>query len=435
MSRGRPVILHAAGPDGLRRGFCRGLPHAGVLLLIAAALVLALSSVAHAKTDLKAKVPELCYNCHVELKESLSSKSVHFPFGQGMCDACHNVHASDKKALVKGDVTPLCLSCHQDIKGLLDRGGLHTALTQGNCIDCHNPHSGDNENLLVEAKKDLCWKCHGGLKAQAEKAYMHTPFEQGQCSTCHDPHASVEKYQLVRAPNKICQVCHAPGCNVQGVSITQATSKLDCTQCHAGHSSGVDGLFGPYGHPPFMDKACESCHNPFEPGKPITTWAKGEDLCFGCHTKDPANFNDDDVHLMVTETPCFLCHDHHASASPKLTVDESRVCFDCHGEIKEKIEAMKRSLEEVHKEKECFDCHKPMHSSRIHYFKADILDLCSECHQAQHSISHPIGEGVVNPRTGQTLTCISCHSLHEARADYMLQFDRKRQLCIQCHKI
>jgi predicted CXXCH cytochrome family protein len=423
------------GPDGLRGAFYRSLSYAGFLLFVAAAFVLALGAVAHAQSGLKAKIPELCYKCHVELKETLSKKSVHFPFRQGMCGSCHDIHASDKKALVKGEVTPLCLSCHKEIKSLLDKGGLHTALTQGNCIDCHNPHSGDNDKLLVASKKDLCWKCHAALKGQLDRTYEHAPFQQGQCSSCHDPHASVQEYQLVEAPNKVCQNCHAPGCNVKGVSITSSTKKLDCTQCHSGHSSDVKGLFGPYGHQPFMDKACESCHNPFEPGKPITTWAKGEALCFSCHTLDSSDFREGDVHLMVTDNPCFLCHDYHASGSPKLTVNESRVCFNCHGGIEKKIETMEKSLDKVHKERKCFDCHKPMHSSQIHYFKADVITLCSECHKAQHSISHPIGEGVIDPRTGQTLTCISCHSLHDARADYMLQFDRKRQLCIQCHKI
>jgi predicted CXXCH cytochrome family protein len=412
-----------------------GLAYAGLFFLVMAFSALLLGTEAQAQTGLKAKIPELCYQCHADLKEGLSQRSVHFPFRQGMCDSCHAVHASDKKALVKGDVNPLCLSCHKDIKNLLDKGGLHTALAQGNCIDCHKPHSGENDKLLVAAKKDLCWNCHGALKSHIERTYKHAPFQQGQCSSCHDPHASVEKFQLVQAPNKVCQNCHAPGCNVNGVSITHATSTLDCTQCHTGHNSQFAGLFGPYGHPPFLDKACESCHNAFEPGKKITTWAKGEALCFSCHSKDPSNFRDGDVHLTVTETSCFLCHDYHASGSKKLTVDESRVCFDCHGDIGKKIEAMNKSLGKVHKERKCFDCHKPMHSSQIHYFKSDVIGMCSECHQAQHSISHPIGGEVLDPRNGQTLTCISCHSLHEARADYMLAFDRKRQLCIQCHKI
>ncbi|GAB4388401.1 MAG: cytochrome c3 family protein [Thermodesulfovibrionales bacterium] len=417
------------------RGCVGALAMVAAICLVAAALLAALAPEALAAKALRAQVPDLCYQCHVELKEELKGNSVHFPFKQGMCEACHAVHASDKGALVKEDINTLCLSCHNDIKTLLDGGGWHTALSQGDCASCHTAHSSEHRKLLVASEKQLCWNCHGELKGQTAKTYKHNPFEGGECASCHNPHASKEQFQLVDSPNKVCQKCHAPRCNVKGVSITHATSKMNCTQCHSGHNSDIDGLFGPYGHRPFLDKSCELCHNPIEPDKKITTLAKGEELCFFCHSKDPENFRDGDVHLMVTETPCFLCHDYHASGKKNMTVDESRVCFSCHDEIEKKIERMRKSLDYVHQEKECFSCHKPMHSRQPHYFKADVLSLCSECHQAQHSISHPIGEGVIDPRNGQTLTCVSCHSMHLARADFMLQFDRSRQLCIQCHKV
>jgi predicted CXXCH cytochrome family protein len=403
------------------------------LCVLAAALAFAVPP-ASASTKLRQQPPELCFGCHPDLKENLKDPSVHFPFKQGMCLSCHAVHAGDKKALVKGEITALCLSCHNDMKARLEKGGVHSALLQGTCTDCHFPHSGKHKKLLVSEEKDLCWNCHGGVKEQLANPVVHAPFAAGSCASCHDPHASSEENQLVAKPNALCQRCHEPGCNVNGVSITHITKKLNCTQCHTGHNGKVAGLFGPKGHAPFMAKSCQSCHNPIEPGKPVTTWAQGQKLCFSCHEKDPTNFRDDDIHLMVAQNPCTLCHDYHASMRDTLTKKESSVCFTCHDTIEKKIGIMKKSLKKVHKERECFDCHKPMHSSQPHYFKTDVITLCSKCHAGQHRITHPLGQGVVDPRNGQVLTCISCHSLHDARADYMLQYDRKRQLCIQCHK-
>jgi len=410
----------------------------GILGLFACVLVSVLGpgiSPASASTKLRQGAPELCFQCHPDLKESMSDASVHFPFKQGMCLSCHAVHAGDKKALVKGEINALCLSCHSGTKARLDRGGVHTALLQGKCTDCHFPHAGKQKKLLVADEKDLCWNCHDRTKGQLESPVKHSPFEQGTCASCHEAHASAEPYLMVAKPNDLCQRCHKPGCNVKGVSITHTTSKMNCTQCHTGHNSRVAGLFGPNGHAPFMAKSCESCHDPIKPGQKLTTLAKGKDLCFGCHENDPTNFREDDVHLSFSENPCALCHEYHASVKESLTVREADVCFNCHGEIEKKIEVMKKSLKRrVHREQACFNCHKPMHSRQPHYFKAEISEVCSSCHASQHRVTHPLGEGTVDPRSGQVMTCIACHSLHEARADFMLQFDRRRQLCIQCHR-
>src|SRR3990170_6349935 len=76
----------------------------------------------YAQTGIKAKVPDLCYQCHKQLKESLSQSYVHFPFKQGKCEACHNMHASDRKDLLKDDVNSVCLSCHEGIRNLMSKG-------------------------------------------------------------------------------------------------------------------------------------------------------------------------------------------------------------------------------------------------------------------------------------------------------------------------
>jgi predicted CXXCH cytochrome family protein len=61
--------------------------------------------------------------------------------------------------------------------------------------------------------------------------------------------------------------------------------------------------------------------------------------------------------------------------------------------------------------------------------------MCARCHESQHKITHPLGDDVIDVRNGEPVTCISCHSMHSAKADYMLTHEKDRAICIQCHKM
>ena len=51
-----------------------------------------------------------------------------------------------------------------------------------------------------------------------------------------------------------------------------------------------------------------------------------------------------------------------------------------------------------------------------------------------HSVfSHPTGPSVNDPRTGQPLTCLSCHAPHGSAFPAMLIANPQRELCLQCH--
>jgi predicted CXXCH cytochrome family protein len=86
------------------------------------------------------------------------------------------------------------------------------------------------------------------------------------------------------------------------------------------------------------------------------------------------------------------------------------------------------------KDRKCFECHIPPHSNNPLYFKADSIETCARCHVQEHKVAHPMGKDAIDPRNGQPITCITCHSMHSSKAEFMLIYDRKRQLCIQCHK-
>ena len=407
------------------------------LIALCFVLILALSDFGYAQIDIKGKIPDLCYECHKQLKESLSQSYVHFPFKQGKCEVCHNVHASDRKDLMKDDVNSVCLSCHEGIRNLMSKGTVHGALKKGVCTDCHSSHAGMNKLLLVKEEKKLCWDCHGALKEQFNKSHVHTPFKEGACSSCHNAHASPEGNLLLASPNKICKTCHQPRCTAASVSIFSITKDLDCNTCHTGHSSDSKGLLGPYGHTAFLNESCEQCHNPIAAGVKITTKLSKKELCFSCHAEERTRVNEADVHE-GDKKGCTLCHDYHASIKKNLTVKESDFCFSCHQDNEKRQLSMVKALRSIGcepvRDNRCFECHVPVHSHNPLYFREDNILTCARCHKAEHKVAHPMGKGVLDPRDGKPITCITCHSMHSAKSDFMLYLDRKRALCIQCHK-
>ncbi len=382
------------------------------------------------------QVPDVCYKCHAQTKEAIADPSVHPLFKQGKCLSCHDVHASDHKGLARQSVNDLCQRCHEGIRTSLKQGRVHGALRAGSCTGCHKPHSGQQKKLLVQEQKGLCWKCHEGLQADLAKSHQHGPFKNGECSSCHEPHASPGKNLLTADPAQLCQKCHAARCSVNGVSITFVTKKMDCTGCHSGHASDQKGLFGPYGHEAFQSLQCGKCHNTITENREITLKESGKKLCFSCHERK--GLRADDIHGKEGKNACTMCHNPHASRRKDMTVQASAICLSCHEKTEKETVFMERTLKSIRctpvKERLCFECHVPLHSEQPLYLKGDVTELCSKCHQAQHKVSHPMGSNVIDPRNGQPTTCISCHSMHASKSSFMLTHDRRRQLCIQCHK-
>lgn len=392
---------------------------------------------ASAQMAVRENMADVCYQCHATVKAKLSEKFQHFPFKQGKCSSCHSSHVSSKKGLINGSITQLCNDCHQSIKKLLAGSSVHGALLSGTCTDCHDPHASSRKNLLKKDEKEICWGCHAETRKGMDKGRVHQPLKDGACSDCHNPHASSVEALLVSEPNKLCKNCHQPQCKAGGVMISGITKDKKCTSCHSGHSADAKGLLGPFGHKDFLERKCEACHLPVTAGQPMTTKKAGKELCATCHQNVSVRPND--PHLSVqTSDSCANCHESHASRSPKLLTRTKALCATCHEAVYRGIRAMEKSYQikcVPVRDRNCFACHVPPHAAGPRYFKiADTDKLCSSCHVGQHRTSHPIGEKIIDPRTGKAMGCLTCHSLHAAKAEFMLTHDRKRQLCVQCHK-
>jgi predicted CXXCH cytochrome family protein len=112
---------------------------------------------------------------------------------------------------------------------------------------------------------------------------------------------------------------------------------------------------------------------------------------------------------------------------------ERELCLSCHQEMK-KLFASAYSKHPLKADGgRCTACHAPHESDKKPLLKAARADLCKGCHQTHSQFAHPYGPNVLDPRTGQAMTCLSCHNPHASSFAAILVANPSRALCVQCH--
>jgi predicted CXXCH cytochrome family protein len=108
-------------------------------------------------------------------------------------------------------------------------------------------------------------------------------------------------------------------------------------------------------------------------------------------------------------------------------------CVRCHQAPVETVKAFRHPLI---KEGRCTACHSTYDMLMHRETNPPALDICLQCHTDDKlGRSHPVGEGIIDPKTGETMTCVSaCHSLHGADYKYLLPYENNMHLCLSCHK-
>jgi predicted CXXCH cytochrome family protein len=185
----------------------------------------------------------------------------------------------------------------------------------------------------------------------------------------------------------------------------------------------------PAQHVPFLRGECRSCHA--APGGG-TLVAKGAALCLKCHEGVKAMLAQKVVHAPLTgERECLACHSPHAgAAAPVLVAAPEQLCWRCHDRSLVQGKVVHAALEQG-----CLTCHDPHSSDHAKLVKQDVNELCRTCHTDLAKHYHPTGgpDAKPDPRTGQPLSCVSCHRPHAGDVESLLIYEPKRELCIQCH--
>jgi predicted CXXCH cytochrome family protein len=252
----------------------------------------------------------------------------------------------------------------------------------------------------------------------------------GICLTCHAPHGSTNEGMLKREGAAMCAACHSykkPQIAARHPSMDMA--QVNCTSCHDPHvqGKGKKGLLLPYLHLPFVQGRCEACH--VTRGAKATV-ARGADLCFKCHEPLRQKLERKYVHAPVRgERECLTCHGPHGGQAPNLLVRSStdRLCFRCHDRRLVAGTVQHKALEGG-----CTTCHDPHATDEPNLLVKPEVELCRSCHTDLSKHYHP-WSGKTDPRTGGPLVCSSCHRPHGGDIEGLLQYEPKRELCIQCH--
>jgi predicted CXXCH cytochrome family protein len=383
------------------------------------------------KPKLSEELVELCGTCHDVVASDMALVTKHPPFEAGECTSCHNPHTSDTSKLLVAAPGKLCVTCHEDIKALDSLAVQHPPFAEGKCMDCHKPHASAHTALLTKPKEALCYSCHTELKEQVAKGVPHQPVAGAKCEACHLPHAGSHGGLLVTSKQELCQKCHQPSPAMTASHKGFDISSADCQNCHAPHvgTKGVKGLLLPNKHKPFADENCQLCHANQKVDQFV---AEKEQLCLSCHKEMTEQISRKVVHqAVVTEKTCNNCHGPHVGFGEKLLRKEGYLtCIECHDK-----KEFSGTFKHEPAFEDCNNCHNP-HSADFKGLLSenDIMSLCMSCHDdAKEKHFHPMGAGVIDPRTKEPVNCVGCHSPHSSDFKGILTADKDRKLCNLCH--
>lgn len=166
------------------------------------------------------------------------------------CFDCHNLHKGPQQKVSREEVAELCYNCHLNIKNEFNNFS-HHPVPEGkvSCVDCHNPHGSANDKQLLGATvKATCTKCH--MEYQGPFVYEHADVTEN-CTNCHKAHGAPNEPLLQVNQPFLCLQCHAGhhGSNSDRGTLSNLDMKrafyTRCTDCHSAiHGTDIPSTHG-----------------------------------------------------------------------------------------------------------------------------------------------------------------------------------------------
>jgi DmsE family decaheme c-type cytochrome len=192
------------------------------------------------------QIDATCLGCHAGAHPDFA-RSEHAKANVS-CVSCHSVHSfATEASLLKVAQPQLCYQCHGDVKGTFAMP-FHHPVNEGavNCSDCHDVHGTFKQNNLKSTVDQnlICTKCH--VETRGPFVYEHAAVKAEGCMGCHTPHGS-QNARLLNMPsiNTLCNQCHSPVAGGTFHSMNAGSSELtSCVNCHTMiHGSNLNQAF------------------------------------------------------------------------------------------------------------------------------------------------------------------------------------------------
>ncbi len=221
-----------------------------------------------AKTDV-AMTSGVCSTCHVNShQQNMGERNSHAENGVN-CVGCHQVHGSTAAGLLQQEEPELCYQCHTEVRGEFHQPYRHP-VSDGivRCSECHMSLD-QNKRVLSHARIDIvCFTCHEEFQGPfpyEHQAAIGYSTEEGGCLTCHDAHGSSfprMTKQPYEAPDfQLCSQCHIVPLHNFNSRHGDQWAGVPCNDCHVDiHGSYVSkNLLSPA----LQSQGCfnSSCHS------------------------------------------------------------------------------------------------------------------------------------------------------------------------------
>ncbi len=120
-------------------------------------------------------------------KKNIPELFTHQPYKERKCEKCHT---SDKRLLMS--LPELCYQCHKDFKETY--AYVHGPVASGSCTKCHHQHTASYAKLLIRPGQQLCTYCH--KPSLLFKNKFHRDIEDADCTLCHNPHGGTNRHMI-----------------------------------------------------------------------------------------------------------------------------------------------------------------------------------------------------------------------------------------------
>jgi DmsE family decaheme c-type cytochrome len=211
----------------------------------------------------------VCSTCHINShQQNMGERNSHSE-NDISCAGCHQVHGSTAAGLLQKEEPELCYQCHTEVRGefyLPYRHPVSDGIVR--CSECHMSLD-QNKRVLSTSRIDAaCFNCHAEFQGPfpyEHQAALGYSTEEGGCLSCHNAHGSSLPRMLkqpYQGPDyQLCSQCHVVPLHKFNAQHGDQWADVACSDCHADiHGSYISRNFL---SPSLRSQGCfnSSCHS------------------------------------------------------------------------------------------------------------------------------------------------------------------------------